>query len=227
MPTRMEQNDRLRQLLQQLRRAQFSRSPSSLILSSCQLASRIFETRLPRKTPNRTRRPQSVRDPEKATSDQPRIAAGTSAARACHARSRQYGMPLLPWSDACHRRGNRRRLDKIPAQYQVIVTHRPKYGYRACAGAIVQAPTAERLIKSGIPTENLVAVVVVDNYAWHNPLYRQSQIMTAAGLARRAFDISLAGSAPPRPKSSRVYLRMKEIVLASAKIVVDETRAPC
>ena len=47
------------------------------------------------------------------------------------------------------------RLDKIPAQYQVIVTHRPKYGCRACEGAIVQAPAQERLIKGGIPTENL------------------------------------------------------------------------
>ena len=26
------------------------------------------------------------------------------------------------------------RLDKIPAQYQVIVTHRPKYGCRSCEG---------------------------------------------------------------------------------------------
>ena len=65
------------------------------------------------------------------------------------------------------------RLDKIPAQYQVIVTHRPKYGCRSCEGAIVQAPAQERLIKSGIPTENLVADVVVDKYAWHKPLYRQ------------------------------------------------------
>jgi transposase len=74
------------------------------------------------------------------------------------------------------------RLDKIPAQYQVIVTHRPKYGCRACEGAIVQAAAAERLIKSGIPTENLVADVVVDKYAWHKPLYRQAQIMRLQGL---------------------------------------------
>ena len=85
------------------------------------------------------------------------------------------------------------RLDKIPAQYQVIVTHRPKYGCRACEGAIVQAPAPERLIKSGIPTENLVAAVVVDKYAWHNPLYRQAQIMQAAGLAGRSLDAGLLG----------------------------------
>jgi transposase len=74
------------------------------------------------------------------------------------------------------------RLDKIPAQYQVIVTHRPKYGCRACEGAVVQVPAAERLIKSGIPTENLVADVVVDKYAWHKPLYHQAQIMRLQGL---------------------------------------------
>jgi transposase len=31
------------------------------------------------------------------------------------------------------------RLDRISAQYQMIVTHRPKYGCRACESA-VQAP---------------------------------------------------------------------------------------
>jgi transposase len=74
------------------------------------------------------------------------------------------------------------RLNKIPTQYQVIVTHRPKYGCRACEGAIVQAPAAERLIKSGIPTENLVGDVVLDKYAWHKPLYRQAQVMRLQGL---------------------------------------------
>ena len=46
----------------------------------------------------------------------------------------------------------------------------------------MQAPAQERLIKSGIPTENLVADVVVDKYAWHKPLYRQAQIMRLQGL---------------------------------------------
>jgi len=31
------------------------------------------------------------------------------------------------------------RLDVIPAQHRVLVTRRPKYGCRACAGAVVQA----------------------------------------------------------------------------------------
>jgi len=50
------------------------------------------------------------------------------------------------------------RLDVIPAQYRVIVTHRPKYACRACEQAVVQAPAPERLIKGGLPTEAMVAL---------------------------------------------------------------------
>ena len=44
------------------------------------------------------------------------------------------------------------RLDVIPAQYRVIVTHRPRLACRACE-RIVEAPAPEHLIKSGLPTE--------------------------------------------------------------------------
>ncbi len=57
------------------------------------------------------------------------------------------------------------RLDIIPAQHRVLVTCRPKYGCRACAGAIVQAPAPERLIRAGLPTEALVAHVLASKYA--------------------------------------------------------------
>ena len=53
------------------------------------------------------------------------------------------------------------RLDVIPAQFRVIVTHRPKYACRACEEAPVQAPAPERLIKGGLPTEAMVAYVLV------------------------------------------------------------------
>jgi transposase len=74
------------------------------------------------------------------------------------------------------------RLDVIPAQFRVIVTHRPKYACRACAQAVVQAPAPERLIKGGLPTEAMVAHVLVAKYAWHLPLYRQAQMLLAQGL---------------------------------------------
>jgi transposase len=117
------------------------------------------------------------------------------------------------------------RLDVIPAQYRVIVTHRPKYGCRACEGAVVQAAAPERLIKSGIPTEALVAAVIVDKYAWHKQLYRQAQIMALRGLpVDRSTLAGWVGVAAAELKP--VYLRMKELLLGSAKILVDETRAP-
>src|SRR6266545_6137645 len=68
------------------------------------------------------------------------------------------------------------RLDVIPAQFKVIVTRRPKYACQVCAGEVVQAPALERLIENGIPTETLVAHVLVAKYADHTPLYRQAQI---------------------------------------------------
>ena len=67
------------------------------------------------------------------------------------------------------------RLDKIPAIFRVIVTRRPKYGC-ACGEAVAQAPAPPRLIEGGIPTEALIADVVVSKYANHLPLYRLSLI---------------------------------------------------
>ena len=57
------------------------------------------------------------------------------------------------------------RLDVIPAQYRVIITRRPKYACRACQQAVVQAPAPARLIEGGLPTERLVAQIVVAKYA--------------------------------------------------------------
>jgi transposase len=75
------------------------------------------------------------------------------------------------------------RLDVIPAQYRVLVTRRPKYACRACSNGIVQAPAPERLIKGGLPTEAMVAHVLVSKYAWHLPLYRQAQMLRSQGIA--------------------------------------------
>jgi hypothetical protein len=56
---------------------------------------------------------------------------------------------------ALHRIGEdtAERLDVVPARIEVIVTRRPKYGCRACEGAVVQAPAPARLIEGGLPTE--------------------------------------------------------------------------
>jgi transposase len=117
------------------------------------------------------------------------------------------------------------RLDVIPAQHRILVTRRPKYGCRACAGAVVQAPAPERLIRAGLPTEALVAHVLVSKYAWHLPLYRQAQILLAQGIeidrSVLAFWVGYAAT-----ELMPVWQRMREMLLGSPRLFVDETRAP-
>jgi hypothetical protein len=90
---------------------------------------------------------------------------------------------------------------------------------------VVQASAPERLIKGGLPTEAMVASVLVSKYAWHLPLYRQAQMLAAQGLdikrSTLAFWVGYA-AAELRP----VYDRLRELILTSAKIAVDETKAP-
>jgi transposase len=117
------------------------------------------------------------------------------------------------------------RLDVIPAQFRVILTRRPKYACRSCTDGVVQAPAPGRLIPGGLPTEALVAHVLVSKYADHLPLYRQAQIYGRQGVdldrstladwvGRAAFEL--------RP----VYDALMADLKRSSKLFMDETRAP-
>jgi transposase len=117
------------------------------------------------------------------------------------------------------------RLDVIPAQFRVIVTRRPRYGCRACESAVVQAPAPARLIEGGLPTEALVAHVLVSKYADHLPLYRQSQIYARQGIELdRSTLADWVGRAATelRPLHQRLFEHLKR----SPKLFMDETRAP-
>ena len=117
------------------------------------------------------------------------------------------------------------RLDVIPARLKVIVTRRPKYACRACAGEVTQAQAPERLIENGIPTEALVAHVLVAKYADHTPLYRQAQIYARQGITLdRSTLADWVGRAAfaLRPVHARLLERLKQ----STKLFADETTAP-
>jgi len=117
------------------------------------------------------------------------------------------------------------RLDVVPAQYQVIVTRRPKYACRSCQGAVVQSPAPARLIEGGLPTERLVAHVVVAKYADHCPLYRQAQILARQGITiDRSVLAFWTGYAAAEIKP--VWRLMREELLRSTTLFVDETTAP-
>jgi transposase len=117
------------------------------------------------------------------------------------------------------------RLDVIPAQFKVIVTRRPKYACRACEEAVVQAPAPSRLIEGGIPTESLIAHVLVSKYADHSPLYRQAQIYARQGIELdRSTLADWVGQAAAL--LAPVQARLFEILKSSPKLFADETRAP-
>ena len=77
----------------------------------------------------------------------------------------------------------------IPARFKVIVTRRPKCPPAATAMArVAQAPAPEHLIEAGIPTEALIAAVVIAKYADHLPLYPRGSDLWPPGRRTRPLD---------------------------------------
>jgi len=117
------------------------------------------------------------------------------------------------------------RLDVTPARFKVIVTRRPKYACRSCEGEVAQAPAQERLIEGGVPTEALVAHVIVSKYADHLPLYRQAQIYARQGIELdRSTLADWVGRAAYELRP--VHERLLETLKSSTRLFADETPAP-
>ena len=75
------------------------------------------------------------------------------------------------------------RLDYEPAKFTVIETVRPRYACNKCkGGGVVQASAPASLVEGGLPTEALLAHVLIAKYGDHLPLYRQSQIYERSGI---------------------------------------------
>ena len=95
------------------------------------------------------------------------------------------------------------RLDIVPAQLQVIVTVRPKYACRNCEEGVTQAPAPAHLIEGALPTEGMLAHVLVSKFADHLPLYRQAQIYGPLRRRPTPFDAGRLGRqdvVPPAPR---------------------------
>ncbi|HUO90109.1 MAG TPA: IS66 family transposase [Rhizomicrobium sp.] len=222
----LSQMDRLRHLLRQLQRAQFGRRSEKLDPEQLLLAIEDIEQALAGDEAAEDRKnPADARK----RADKRRGGRGALPAHLPH-----IDVTITPEDTNCpccrapmHVIGEEtsKRLDVVPAQFRVVVTHRPKYACRACEQAVVQAQAPERLIRGGLPTEAMVASVVVGKYAWHLPLYRQSQMLAAQGLDIKrsvlAFWVGYAAA-----ELEPLYLRLRELILGSGKIAVDETKAP-
>lgn len=117
------------------------------------------------------------------------------------------------------------RLDVIPAQFRVLVTRRPKYACRSCEDGITQMPAPAHLVQGGLPTEALIAHVLVSKYADHLPLYRQAQIYSRQGIdLDRSTLANWVGKAAFELKP--VFECLMADLKRSTKLYMDETRAP-
>lgn len=117
------------------------------------------------------------------------------------------------------------QLDIIPAQFKVKVIRRPRYGCRACEGAPVQAPAPARIVDGGMPTEAMIAHVVISKYLDHLPLYRQAQIYARQSLELdRSTLANWVGRAAWWLKP--LYERLRAEIVASEKLFADDTPVP-
>lgn len=117
------------------------------------------------------------------------------------------------------------RLDVVPAQFRVLVTRRPRYACRRCRGTVAQAHAPERLVPGGLPTEALIAHIVVAKFGDHLPFYRQAEIYRRQGLdLDRATLGNWAGRACFHLKP--VVERMRAHLGRADRLFMDETRAP-
>ena len=117
------------------------------------------------------------------------------------------------------------RLDMIPAQFQVLVTRRPKYACRRCSKAVAQAHAPEHVMPGGLPSERLIASIIVSKFGDHLPFYRQAQIFKRQGIN---LDRGTLGNWVGRAcfHLMPVIDQMRAHLRGADRIFVDETRAP-
>ncbi len=220
------QNDRLRHLLAKLRRLQFGPRSERLPEEQLLFAFEEVEAAIACNEAEAEKRSPKLRERQTARR---RVGRGRLPAHLP-----RIEVVLAPEDTACPCcRGpmveighdTSERLDVVPAQYRVLVTKRPKLACRACDGVVVQAAAPPRLVEGGMPTEATVAHVLVSRYADHLPLYRQAQILARQGLEIGRDTLASwvgTGAAEIAP----VVARLREILLASARLFADETTMP-
>ena len=178
-----EHNRRLEHLLRELRRAMYGKKSEKLHPDQLQLAFEALEGAL---AEAEEAAPASIMPTPRERRPDPRRNIGHLPEHL--ARIEQV---IEPQSTNCPcgcgemvRIGEDRteRLDIVPAQLRVIVTVRPKYACRVCEEGVTQAPAPAHLIEGAIPTEGVLAHVLVSKFADHLPLYRQSQMLARSGI---------------------------------------------
>jgi transposase len=219
------ENDKLRLLVQRLLRHQFGRrseqlSPDQLQLGLEDLEQTIAADQAAREAIAVTRRSRSepsTRNHGALPAHLPRYEVVIDVEdRDCPC----CGQALRPIGEI-----RTEQLDIVPAQLRVRVTRRPRYACRACEEAVVVAPAPDRPVDGGMPTEALVAHVMVSKFADAQPLYRQAQILARQGVS---LDRSTLANWVGRACwwLQPLYDLVVSTVLSSPKVFADDTTLP-
>ena len=225
------ENDKLRLLIQRLLRNQFGRRSEQLSPDQWQFGLEDLEQTISENQAGAEN--QAGQDVANPAAPQ-RTARPKRNHGALPAHLPRYEMVIDVAHDACPCCGGPLRmigelrteqLDIVPAQLRVRVTRRPRYGCRACAGAIVVAPAPERPVDGGMATAALVAHVVVSKFCDSLPLYRQSQMLARQGVT---LDRSTLSNWVGRACwwLNPLYELVLGTVLSSGKIFADDTTLP-
>lgn len=222
------ENDRLRLLIARLGRHQFGRRSEQLTDEQLQLGLEDLEQSLAENEAQ-----ADAADPDGAQAQRrARRPARNHGALPAHLPRHEVVIDAAPEAcpccgDAMHRIGEScsEQLDIVPAQLRVRVTRRPRYGCRGCEGAVVAAAAPARPIDGGMPTEALIAHVLVGKFCDSLPLYRQAQMLARQGVALDRSTLShWVGTACwwLAPLYDLVVAR----VLSAPKLFADDTTLP-
>jgi hypothetical protein len=201
------QNDRLRHLLRQMQRMQFGRRSEKLDPNQLNLALEDVEHAIAESEAEQEKADPALRQ---ARSQKRRAGRGSLPAHLP-----RVEIVVEPEDTACpccggamHVIGEDRsqRLDVVPAQYQVIVTRRPKYACRSDRAA--GRPCRRRQIRRSLPA------------------VPPSPDPGAAGHHDRSVGAGLLDRLCRRREIKPVWRPMREELLRSTTLFVDETTAP-
>ena len=222
-----DENGKLRVMLETLRRAlygarseRFDTDPGQLALGLEDVSTAPIEpepdTARPRSQEGRTR-PRPVRNigglPKHLPREDVVIEPAAGVCPCCQGALHRIGEDVSEM------------LDIVPAIIRVRRIHRPRYGCRACDGAMVQAPAPPRPINAGLPTTALLAHIAAAKFAWHLPLHRQTQMLAGCGIdLDRSTLVHWIGRTAWWLQP--LYALLTQTVMTAGKVFCDDTPLP-
>jgi transposase len=222
-----DENGQLRAMVETLKRALYGARSERFEDDAAQLALELDDLSAVPAEPE-PERAQPSRDP---SARRPRAARNIGSLPKHLPREEIVIEPAIDACSCCqgklHRIGEdvSEMLDIVPAIIRVKRIRRPRYGCRACEGAVVQAPAPPRPVEGGLPTTALLAHVAVSKFAWHLPLHRQAQMLAGHGIALdRSTLVHWIGRAAwwLRP----LHDLLIQTVMSAPKVFCDDTPLP-